>query len=67
LNTPVKDIPDHAINVILYGSDEMLKVKNEYLGISSTYALNFEGVVNFILGQYQESPSAVSGNGSADS
>ena len=55
LNTPIADIPDTAINVILYGSDEIFRVKNDYLGITSTYALNFEGIVSFINSQQAES------------
>ncbi len=60
LNTPIAEIPDTAINVILYGSDEIFRVKNDYLGITSTYALNFEGIVSFINSQQAESaPSGI--------
>ncbi len=58
LDTPVSDIPDVALNTILYGSDEVFNVKNEYIGIRSSYALNFEGIVNFILNQNNDSPTA---------
>lgn len=54
LETPVEDIPEHAIKTILYGSDEILKVKNEYLGVTSSYSLNFEGIINFINNQLSE-------------
>ena len=54
LNTPIEEIPDHAINIILYGSDELFRVKNDYLGITSSYALNFEGIVSFINAQNAE-------------
>jgi len=54
LNTPIEEIPDHAINLILYGSDELFRVKNDYLGITSSYALNFEGIVSFINAQNAE-------------
>ncbi|MEZ5083928.1 MAG: excinuclease ABC subunit UvrA [Bacteroidales bacterium] len=57
LDTPVKDIPDEAITTILYGSDENYKIQKEYMGITSTYTLNFEGVVNFISNQFSESSS----------
>ena len=57
LDTPIVDIPEKAINVILYGSDEVFKVKNEYLGISSNYALNFDGIVSFIQNQSTENTS----------
>lgn len=58
IDTPVRDIPDDAINIILYGSDEVFNVKNEYLGVTSTYSLNFDGIVNFILNQTDNTNSA---------
>ncbi len=54
LDTPVEELPEHALNSILYGSEEILKVKNEYLGVTSSYSLNFEGVINFINNQLNE-------------
>jgi len=58
INTPIAEIPENAINVILNGSDEVFKVKNEYLGVSSSYALNFEGIVSFINSQHAEAAPA---------
>ncbi len=58
ISTPIGEIPEQAINVILYGSDEVFRVKNDYLGITSTYALNFEGIVSFINTQHAESAPA---------
>lgn len=57
LDTPVGEIPEDGLNTILYGSDEILHLKNEYLGVTTTYALNFEGIVNFILSQDFETSS----------
>jgi excinuclease ABC subunit A len=51
LNTPIKDIPHEAMNIILNGSDETFMLKNSSLGISSNYFLSFEGVVNYIANQ----------------
>jgi excinuclease ABC subunit A len=48
LDTPVKDIPEEALNKILYGSDEVLRLSNTPLGMTSNYLLTFEGVVNFV-------------------
>jgi len=48
LDTPVKDIPGEALNKVLYGSDEVLKLSNTPLGMTSNYMLTFEGVVNFV-------------------
>ncbi len=49
MDTPVKDIPKQAMDMILYGSNETIVVKKEYMGITSKYNLNFEGVVNYVL------------------
>jgi len=54
LDTSVEDIPDKAINAILYGSDDNFKVKREVNGVINTYTLSFEGIVNFILAQNDE-------------
>ena len=48
LDTPIKDIPVEALNKVLYGSDEVLKLSNTPLGMTSNYFLTFEGVVNFV-------------------
>jgi len=48
LDTPIKDIPEETLSKVLYGSDEVLKLSNTPLGMTSNYFLTFEGVVNFI-------------------
>jgi excinuclease ABC subunit A len=48
LDTPVNEIPEDALNKVLYGSDEVLKLSNTPLGMTSNYFLTFEGVVNFV-------------------
>ncbi|MCF6170663.1 MAG: excinuclease ABC subunit UvrA [Bacteroidales bacterium] len=48
LTTPISKIPQKAIDAILYGTNETIEVKKEYLGITSSYALTFEGVINYI-------------------
>ena len=58
INTPISEISEHAINVILNGSDEVFRVKNEFLGVSSSYSLNFEGIVSFINSQHSEAAPA---------
>jgi excinuclease ABC subunit A len=57
IEAPIKDIPEEAINTMLYGSSEVFRVKNESLGITNTYTLNFEGIVNFISNQHSDSTS----------
>jgi excinuclease ABC subunit A len=48
LDTPVGEIPPEALNKVLYGSDEVLKLSNTPLGMTSSYFLTFEGVVNYV-------------------
>jgi excinuclease ABC subunit A len=48
LDTPVGEIPVEALNKVLYGSDEVLKLSNTPLGMTSNYFLTFEGVVNYV-------------------
>jgi excinuclease ABC subunit A len=53
----IKDIPEEGLNCILYGSDEMLKVKPLYEGGSSSYTAPFEGIVNILIKQEEENDS----------
>jgi excinuclease ABC subunit A len=48
LDDAVNTIPDDALHIILYGSEEPLKLENTPLGSSSNYFLSFEGVVNYV-------------------
>lgn len=48
LDTPISDISEEALNKVLYGSDEILKLSNTPLGMTSNYLMTFEGVVNFV-------------------
>lgn len=46
LNTPIKDLPEEAVNDILNGTPERLQIKN---GTSySNYFLSYEGIVKYI-------------------
>lgn len=57
LNTPISELPEEAIATILYGSNETFIVKKEFAGVTSSYTLNFEGIINFITNQFAESNS----------
>ena len=57
LNTPIRDIPEEAISTILYGSNETFIIKKEFAGVTSSYSLNFEGIINFITNQFSDSNS----------
>jgi len=48
LNTPIRDIPEDGMNVILYGAEETFKLENTPLGFSTNYFLSFEGVINYV-------------------
>ena len=48
LDTPLNDIPEKALQIILYGSDESFKLLNTPLGKSSNYFLSFEGIINYV-------------------
>lgn len=58
INTPIKDIPKQGMDVILNGSDEAFEVENKNLGVTRKYSISFEGVINFIKNQSQETKSA---------
>ena len=48
IDTPINEIPEEALHKVLYGSDEVLKLSNTPLGLTSNYFLTFEGVVSFL-------------------
>ena len=50
LNTPIHDIPHEALNIILYGTDDVSL--NATPG--SNHGITFEGIVNFIVNQMEE-------------
>jgi len=55
LNTPINEISDEALNAILYGSEEVLHVEQEFTsGFSHNYTLTYEGIINFIISQDTE-------------
>lgn len=57
LKTPVKDLPDEAIDEILNGSDERLKIKSQLVSTSSDYFTTYEGVVKYIQLLQERDPS----------
>ena len=57
LKTPLKDIPAEAIEEIVYGTNERLKIKNESLG-NSNYLVSYEGIAKYIEMQQDADASA---------
>ncbi len=48
LKTPIKDIPDEALDEILNGTTERLIIKDHVLGSSSSFFTPYEGLVKYI-------------------
>ena len=57
LKDPIKDIPQEALNIILYGGKEKFKIMSKSLGLTRTYTIDFEGIVSFINNQFSFSES----------
>lgn len=57
IKTPIKDIPEEALDEIMFGTDERLQIKNESLG-NSNYSVIFEGVAKYINMQQESEASA---------
>lgn len=57
LDTPIEDISDEAINTILFGSDEVFKIKQYSDSAATSYSIAFEGIANFIVKQNDEQSS----------
>lgn len=60
LKTPLSELPDEAMNELLYGSMERLKIKAALIHASSDYFVQYEGVVKFMemLDEADDSPAA---------
>lgn len=55
LDTPFDELSDEAVNTILFGSDELIKVKTDTN--TAGYNVAFEGIANFIIKQAEDNPS----------
>lgn len=58
LDTPIKDLPDDVVNVILYGTgDKKLTINRKSVYGSGTYKQNFEGIINNLERRYRDTSS----------
>lgn len=48
IKTPVKDIPEDAMNEILYGSLEKVRIDREVVHTTNDYFTDFDGVVKYL-------------------
>ena len=58
LATPVNDIPEEAMNEILYGSMENVRIRKELVHTSSDYFVEFDGVVKYLQSVIENDDSA---------
>lgn len=54
IKTPISELPEEAIDALLYGYSESLRLKNTPLGETSNYTVSFEGVFNMIKARQDE-------------
>lgn len=54
ISTPIQEIPEDTLQLILYGSDDVLQVTAEPGSGSYHASMTWEGIVNFIVEQNQE-------------
>ena len=60
LSDPVEKLPKEAIDMILFGGKEKFSEKSEVMGLTRDFSIDFEGIVNFIEQQYQDTESSAS-------
>ncbi|MEQ1733942.1 MAG: excinuclease ABC subunit UvrA [Bacteroidia bacterium] len=54
LNTPIEELSEHVVNILLHGSDELFRMKTES---SSDKHESFMGIVNFLKEQFDNNDS----------
>lgn len=57
LNDPISKIPTEALDVILKGSNEKFSVDSKSLGVTRKYIIDYEGIENFIINQFNSNES----------
>lgn len=58
LSDSIKKIPEEALNIILYGSEQTFVLENTPLGAKTDYALSFDGIYKYIE-RYQKDKSSL--------
>ena len=48
LKTPIQDIPDEALQEVLYGSLENVRIDKELVHTSSDYFVSFDGIIKYL-------------------
>ena len=65
IKTPLRDLPDEALQEVLYGSLNNVRIDKELVHTSSDYFVSFDGVVKY-LRQVMENDDSASGQKWAD-
>ena len=58
LKTPLKEFPDEAIDEVLYGSNDRIKIKSSLIHTTSDYFTTYEGIVKYIQMMQEKDNSA---------
>lgn len=58
LNTPIKEIQEEAMNEILYGSLEPVRIRKELVHTSSDYFVEFDGIIKYLHNVIENDDSA---------
>ncbi|MDG1572862.1 excinuclease ABC subunit UvrA [Robiginitalea sp. M366] len=58
LADPISQIPEAAMEVILYGGNERFDVDSKTLGVKRQYRIEYEGIARFIQEQFKNSDSS---------
>ena len=58
LNSPLKEFPEEAIEDVLHGSDERIKIKSSLIHTTSDYLTTYEGIVKYIQMMQEKDASA---------
>lgn len=57
LKTPIEEISEEALDKILYGTSERIKLKDSPLGSNVNYFVSYEGVIKYIENQKDDTSS----------
>lgn len=58
LNTPINEIQEEAMNEILYGSLEPVRIRKELVHTSSDYFVDFDGIIKYLHNVIENDDSA---------
>lgn len=58
LNTPINEIQEEAMNEILYGSLEPVRIRKELVHTSSDYFVDFDGIIRYLHNVIENDDSA---------